>query len=128
MATLTLRMKAWELLHERFENKKVNKRNHLKTLIEWPKMAKQSHALLRQLLGGLQLHWRALKPLLGPIDAWHSIIIFIFSDKLNLISSREWRKFFANIDCRFLTKRFRFLGQDSDLSVQLTDKILQSID
>lgn len=55
-----------------------------------PVLAKESNQGLRQLLDGLQTHFRALEVLKLPVVKWDSIIIYLISTKLDNVSRREW--------------------------------------
>lgn len=101
---------AWELLNERFENKAVIIRNHVKALFQWPSILKESHTLLRKMLDGMLQHLRALDSLGEPTNKWDTLIIYLFSNKLDAVSKCEWEKSCAKLDSPTLTDFKTFIS------------------
>ncbi|XP_071579935.1 uncharacterized protein [Temnothorax nylanderi] len=81
---------AWNLLENRFENKRVLVHHHLQALIEYPAIQKEQHASLRQLLDSTEKHVRALKKLGQPTEQWSAILVHLMTAKLDSTTKREW--------------------------------------
>ena len=54
---------AWDLLKERYDNRRIIIQNHIKTLMELPSSHKESASNIRNLLDNVQMHLRALAAL-----------------------------------------------------------------
>lgn len=81
---------AWSLLEKRFKNKKMMVHNHIKGIVEFPKISKESYSSLRNLLDTTQIHLRALKALNETVDQWDSILIYLITDKFDYNTKKEW--------------------------------------
>ena len=81
---------AWDLLTERYENKKYLIKGHMKQIFELPSVTKDSHASLRTFLDTFLKQFRALKNLNEPVDSWNTILIYLLASKLDVSSKREW--------------------------------------
>ncbi|XP_018400225.1 PREDICTED: uncharacterized protein LOC108777761 [Cyphomyrmex costatus] len=81
---------AWDLLKNRFENKRVLVHHHVQALIEFPVMQKESQSNLRQLLDHTEKHVRALKKLGEPTDSWGTILVHLMTAKFDNVTKREW--------------------------------------
>lgn len=107
---------AWTLLKDRFENKKLIIFNHVKAIFDLPNITKESHASLRTFLDSITKNLRALETLEQPVDKWDTILLYLFSIKLDVTSKREWEK--SIISCtspsmkdfkKFITERCQLL-------------------
>ncbi|XP_036138905.1 uncharacterized protein LOC118644436 [Monomorium pharaonis] len=87
---------AWNLLNERYDNKRVIVQSHLKALIELPIMKKESAAELRQIADGAARHVQALKALKRPTDNSDDLLVYLLSAKLDPNTTRDWQKSLAN--------------------------------
>lgn len=67
---------AWQMLEERFENKKLIIHNHLKAIFEYPSLTKESYLELRNLFDNVTKHLRSLKSLGLQTDTWDCIVIY----------------------------------------------------
>ncbi|XP_043469425.1 uncharacterized protein LOC122503069 [Leptopilina heterotoma] len=79
---------AWELLKNRYDNRKFIVENHIKTLFELPALSKEFTA--RTLLDNLQKHLRALKALNQPVEQWDSLIVYLIKLKFNNYIRERW--------------------------------------
>nr|CAI5844533.1 unnamed protein product [Callosobruchus analis] len=107
---------AWELLNDRFENKKLITSNHIKSILNFSSISKESSASLRVMTDELNKHLRCLGTLGYPIDAWDTLLIYILLPKLDHVSRREWEQVEISGDyptlaefSQFLKKRCEFL-------------------
>lgn len=81
---------AWDLLKNRYENKKLIIRKHVQAIFEIPKVTKESASSLRNLLDCTLKNLRVLKQLGQPTDQWDTLIIFIISNNLDSVTRRDW--------------------------------------
>lgn len=81
---------AWEMLKDRYENKPMLVKGHIKALFEIETIPRESFSNLRKLLDNVTTNLNALKVLGEPIDTWDTILIHLISNKLDPISKREW--------------------------------------
>lgn len=81
---------ALQLLEKRYTDKRLLIHNHVKGIIEFPRIIKESASSLRSLSDTFQAHLRALHSLGEPTHSWSSILQYVIIDKLNYQSKREW--------------------------------------
>lgn len=107
---------AWNLLIERYENKPLLKKNHIKALFDFKPVTKECPLELRNILDGMRRHLRALEVLGEPVKSWDSLIIHLFTSKLDPVTRREWEGEYAKHDnatfdifSKFLADKCRML-------------------
>lgn len=88
---------AWELLLNRFDNKKLLIRNHLKSIFSMPTLSKESSIQIRKLIDTILKNLRALKILGEPTEYWDTLIIYIVVSKLDSVTEREWEQHFTTL-------------------------------
>ncbi|XP_062708516.1 uncharacterized protein LOC134288257 [Aedes albopictus] len=81
---------AWDLLVERFENRRVIKQKHLKALFTIKQVPEDSPRELRRLLTEFQRNVNALKQLNEPTDEWGTLLVYLLTSKLDGSSRRYW--------------------------------------
>jgi len=81
---------AWNLLENRYENKRILVHHHIQALIDQPGLQKESPTGLRQLLDHTEKHVRALKKLGEPTEHWGTILVHLMTAKFDNITKREW--------------------------------------
>ena len=81
---------AWNLITERYNNKKLLINFHLKGLIEQPSIKNENHIDLHNLIDISNKHVRALNSLEIPVNQWDVILIYIITNKLDPESKRQW--------------------------------------
>nr|CAI5833055.1 unnamed protein product [Callosobruchus analis] len=79
---------AWQIVCERFNNKKLLIHNHVKAIFNLKQLQKESYKDLRYLTDNLSKHLTILRQLGEPTDSWSTLIIYIASNKL----AQEWQK------------------------------------
>lgn len=84
---------AWELLQERFENKRLIVHNHVKSIFNFPNLIRESHIDLRNLYDTISSNLRALKSLGEPTDSWDTLIIYLIINKLDSTTRRDWESY-----------------------------------
>ncbi|KAB0797907.1 hypothetical protein PPYR_09115 [Photinus pyralis] len=124
---------AWELLRERYENKKLIISTHVKHIFELPCVIKDNHKSLRSLIDNFNKHLRSLTNLKLPTDKWDILLIYILTNKLDSTTKHEWEKISVNNAelptlselSKFLVERCHILEKmsgDSGLSQLLNKK------
>lgn len=107
---------AWNLLCERFNNKKILINNHLKALFGIESLTRESHKALRYLIDHILKNLRALESLGQPTDQWDTIIIYMVSSKLDTFTSRKWEEHKNNLsDLPSLSEFTTFLRNRADI-------------
>lgn len=81
---------AWNLIKERFENKKMIVKKHVSAIIELPHVLKESSSLLRELSDKMQSHLTTLQKLGQPTEHWDTIIVLLLANKFDSSTRREW--------------------------------------
>ncbi|XP_039304707.1 uncharacterized protein LOC105206576 [Solenopsis invicta] len=74
---------AWNILENRFENKRVLVHHHVQALVEFSLLQKESRTGLRQLLDHTEKHVRALRKLSQPTDQWGTILVHLMTVKFD---------------------------------------------
>lgn len=114
---------AWQLLCDRYNNKRLLLNHHLKSLFNVESITQESSAAIHSLIDSVHKDLRALKTLSLPTEHWDVLIIHMISNKLDPVTSREWEeernklKDFPTLEffCNFLKNR-------ADLLENLEDK------
>jgi len=79
----------WNFLKRRFEDKRAIASRHLQLLLDILVMQKESGLQLRQTLGGILRHIRALESL--KVNTWDTVINHLMIAKFDTATRREWR-------------------------------------
>lgn len=81
---------AWNLIKQRYENKKINIKKHVLAMFELPHVQKESCYHLRELSDKMASHLTVLNQLGQPTEQWDMIIVTLLSNKMDAVSRREW--------------------------------------
>ncbi|XP_063360244.1 uncharacterized protein LOC134649428 [Cydia amplana] len=84
--------KAWQLVSERYDNPRLLINNHIQALFNLEPMQHESSSLLRNMVDVTNKNLRALGTLGEPTDHWDTLVIYIMSKKLDLVTKREWEE------------------------------------
>nr|CAI5848850.1 unnamed protein product [Callosobruchus analis] len=87
---------AWQLIKERFENKRAIVNQHLKCLFELPNIHRSSAEALRQFSYNVVKEIRCLESLGEPINTWDSIMLYLLSSKIDNGTRLAWEMFLEN--------------------------------
>lgn len=127
---------AWNILRQRYDNKRVIVHNHVKALMELPSMTKENLGELRQIVDGATKHIQALEALKRPTSQWDDLLVNILSSKLDTLTLREWQTSLTGTDPptykqfgEFITHRCQMLkatGKSSNSSTKNTGKQFSS--
>lgn len=83
---------AWKLVMDRFNNKQQLVYTHLKALFEIPAINKECAKSIRLLVDHICKNLRALNSLDEKTDNWDTLIIFMFTSKLDSVTSSKWEE------------------------------------
>jgi hypothetical protein len=78
-----------QLIKECCNNKCVIVQKHVRTLINLPTIVKESASVLREPIYSMNTHLYALKSLCQLTDFWDTLLIYIFTGKLDRVSQQE---------------------------------------
>ncbi|GJQ73711.1 hypothetical protein Trydic_g17414, partial [Trypoxylus dichotomus] len=106
---------AWNLLKQRFENKRVIVEKHVQALFEYSIISKMSATSLRKVIDDFNKHIRALNSLGEPTEHWDRLLIHLLSTKLDLTAKREWQE-------HAVSKEKNVLPKFSDIMTFLTNR------
>ncbi|XP_063394197.1 uncharacterized protein LOC134679240 [Cydia fagiglandana] len=84
--------KAWQLVSERYDNPRLLINNHIQALFNLEPMQHESSSLLRNMVDVTNKNLRALGTLGEPTDHWDTLVIYIMSKMLDLVTKREWEE------------------------------------
>ena len=82
---------AWDLLHDRFENRRSIVQAHLQAIWSQSSLRTESSIGLRKLLETTNENLRALKELEQPVDHWDAILVHSLSEKMDPESRKQWQ-------------------------------------
>ncbi|CAH2096233.1 unnamed protein product [Euphydryas editha] len=109
---------AWQLLCDRFDNKRLLIQNHISALFNVEPIVKESSLTLKRLIDQLNKNLRALESLGEPVKHWDTLLIYIVSRKLDQKTFREWEEFKGREDKNNYIKFddfIRFMRSRADL-------------
>lgn len=84
---------AWQLLCDRFDNKRLLIQNHVSSLFNIETITKESSLTLKRLIDQVNKNLRALESLGEPVKQWDTLLIYIITQKLDSKTYREWEEF-----------------------------------
>ncbi|XP_051167313.1 uncharacterized protein LOC127285374 [Leptopilina boulardi] len=100
---------AWNLLKERFDNRKFIAESHVHALFELSTVSKE--VSVRSLLDNFQKRYRALRALDQPVEQWDTLLIYILRMKLNNYNREKWEESVGSTQLPSLKKMTDFLEQ-----------------
>ncbi|KAK9720233.1 Protein of unknown function (DUF1759) [Popillia japonica] len=83
---------AWEALRDRYEKSQLIVRTHVRSILDCPKLTKESAKDLRNLYDNINNNLQALKTLGEAVEQWDTLLIPIITDKLDNTSRRDWER------------------------------------
>ena len=104
---------AWDLLKNRYDNKKFIIDSHVKQLFEMPCMSKEFS--IRALYDMTQKHIRALRALSVELDKGDAITIHLIKNKLNNYAIEKWEESTCNVEKPTLKDLLQFLERRSQI-------------
>lgn len=115
---------AWDLLQQRYENKKIIINSHIKEIMDIPTLSKESHVSLRNFSNVFFKSYRSLESLGVNVKEWSVILIYILVSKLDSSTRREWETFCREIELPQIEQFNSFLIQRCQLLEAIDTKSL----
>jgi len=84
---------AWNILCERFDNKRLMIHNHIKQLFNIPELKPDSSFALRNIVDTLSKTLRSLETIGVKTDCWDPLIIYIVTNRFDSETIREWEQY-----------------------------------
>lgn len=107
---------AWQLLNDRYDNKRLLVNNHVQALFNVQPINRESSKSLRHIIDTTNKNLRALSTLDQPVQHWDTLIIYIMTNKLDNVTSREWEEHRNSLsDPPTLTVFINFISNRADL-------------
>nr|CAI5870044.1 unnamed protein product [Callosobruchus analis] len=117
---------AWQTLSDRFENKRLIVFSHIKEILEYPQITRESHIELRKLFDSIVKNLKSLKNIGINTDEWDQIILYIVSTKLDNRSRRDWENFEYDHELPNMDDLKRFLKTKCEVLEKLDATKLQN--
>ncbi|CAB3235858.1 unnamed protein product [Arctia plantaginis] len=89
---------AWNVLCERFDNKRLLIHNHISAIFNIDTITKESSVTLKGLIDQLNKNLRSLESLGEPVKHWDTLLIYIITRKLDSKTFRESEEYKGRID------------------------------
>lgn len=102
---------AWNVLKQRYDNKRIIVQSHVKALLELPALTRENVNKLRQIADGATRHLQALQALNRPTAQWDDLLVQILSTKLDSLSMREWQSSLTTTELPTLRQFIEFVTQ-----------------
>lgn len=107
---------AWNLLCQRYNNKRLLISNHMKSIFSMECITKESDKALRVMIDSIKKNLSGLEALGKPVEHWDDMIIHFASLKLDNVTSRRWEEHKSVIgDDPTLEEFFKFLRDRADV-------------
>ncbi|XP_072934812.1 uncharacterized protein [Epargyreus clarus] len=108
--------KAWELLRERYDNKRLLIKSHLNSLLNFNIKHSETDKGLRSIIDNINKNLRALSSLGEPTSHWDTLIIHIVASKLSSKTSLKWEEYRNTLsDSPTLAEFTKFLKNRADI-------------
>lgn len=104
---------AWDLLNNRYQNRREIVTSTLKRLVNHPAMRSESPVELRKLVDNTMECIRSLKVMKVPVEQWDIIISYLIVDKLDRESKQQWELNIKSGEIPPLKELIEFLDQRS---------------
>ncbi|XP_058817118.1 uncharacterized protein LOC131680419 [Topomyia yanbarensis] len=124
---------AWATITKRYSNEYLLKKRHLQTLMEYPKIDKESAAAIHGLVDEFEQRLKILKQLGENTDSWGALIVHWMCSKLDGQTLQLWENHAASVDVptfavlvAFLEKRTRVLDAVSSNAIECSNALQKS--
>nr|XP_022906253.1 uncharacterized protein LOC111418055 [Onthophagus taurus] len=84
--------KAWEILVDRYENRRLSIDTQLAVLFSSKSLKSESSVELKRFLGEIKEALGALEALNCSVEHWDNLLVYLFTRKLDSDSIKEWEK------------------------------------
>lgn len=106
---------AWQLICERYSNKKLLIHNHIRAIFCVQSVTRESSKQIRHLIDTVNSHIRALKALEQPTEQWDAILIYLICTKLDITTARKWESKKGKDEMPRFDELLEFLKERADL-------------
>ncbi|XP_061711570.1 uncharacterized protein LOC133520886 isoform X2 [Cydia pomonella] len=106
---------AWQLLCDRYNNKRLLVNNHIKAIFNVNPITKESPTAIRHLIDTICKNIRALATLDEPTTHWDTLLVYIICQKLDNVTRREWEEFVPSCETITFDAIIHFLSDRADL-------------
>lgn len=111
---------AWDLLCCRYNKNRLLIDKHVQGLFNIEPIAKESGLSLHRLLDSMNKNIRALKSLEQPTEYWDTLIVYVASTKLDLVTHQLWQEYRStftempkwDVFCEFINNRADLFNND----------------
>ncbi|XP_058828022.1 uncharacterized protein LOC131687940 [Topomyia yanbarensis] len=81
---------AWKILVDRYSNSYLLKKRHMHTMLDHPKIKRESASALHGLIDTFERHSKILKQLQEPVDSWSTIMVHLLCSRLDDATLKLW--------------------------------------
>ncbi|XP_058840891.1 uncharacterized protein LOC131696364 [Topomyia yanbarensis] len=81
---------AWQILVDRYSNSYLLKKRHMHTMLDHPKIKRESASALHGLIDTFERHSKILKQLQEPVDSWSTIMVHLLCSRLDDATLKLW--------------------------------------
>ncbi|XP_070515860.1 uncharacterized protein [Cardiocondyla obscurior] len=113
---------AWELLKDRYDDRRAIVYAHIRAILELPRMQQENAADLRRICDGVSRHIGALKALKRNADAWDDLLVYMLSEKLDSVTAEKWQASLKDTELPTLREFKKFLTHRSVILETLARK------
>jgi len=100
---------AWNLLKERYSNKRIIIQNHVRALFELQAVSREAASSLSTLVDTALKHIHSLQVLEQPTDSWDALFLHLIGSKVDKRTQIEWEKSLDGLVVPTLEQYFKFL-------------------
>ena len=104
---------AWELLKNRYDNRRLIRESHFKELLKLPVISREFS--VRALHDQTQKHVRSLKALGESVDSWDLALVVIIKEKFNNILREKWSDYSSELDNPTYSDMINFLQRRAQI-------------
>ncbi|XP_018393360.1 PREDICTED: uncharacterized protein LOC108772337, partial [Cyphomyrmex costatus] len=100
---------AWNLLKERYSNKRIIIQNHVRALFDLQVVTKESSLGLSTLIDTALKHIHSLQALEQPVIGWDALLLHLIGSKVDKKTQMEWEKSLDGSEMPTLEQYLKFL-------------------
>ncbi|XP_018407213.1 PREDICTED: uncharacterized protein LOC108783203 [Cyphomyrmex costatus] len=113
---------AWDILKERYDNRRMIVHTHIKAILDLPSLTKEDSTELRRIADGAIRHVQALKALKCPTAHWDDLLVYILTSKFDPRTLREWQSSLTGTETPTFKQFNDFISQHC-LVLETTNKV-----
>ncbi|XP_070529793.1 uncharacterized protein [Cardiocondyla obscurior] len=117
---------AWDLINERYNNERAIAYAHIKAIMGFPPIIKESAVEIRNMCDSVSRHLLSLKALKRDSDKWDDVLVYWLSTKLDAVTAREWHASLKNSELPTMKMFKDFLAHRSRVLESLPKREITS--